>query len=216
MHDYRTFEDISIIHSGLSSCRCLIPEFKLAMNYKMHTEIIPWETLQNDSDRIQFSNSGTKLCKKNNSSWISPICSAKPIEKTTYIEMKINNLGEKPVDSVGKIIIGFSAGNTTRYLERKSMVLIRNDKTSSSIGTTYLYKSCDAGTGDVMGFMVDFEHDRILFYINTKLVAEGKLMPSKMQRIYMILWFHNKNCELEMGHFHSFRQLEQYNKTKSL
>jgi hypothetical protein len=208
-HSTHTFEDISILHSGRCSCKNFIQEFKLALNPQIHTEIIRWETTTLKG--VQLANNETNIKKTDDSTWIQPICSAKAIEKTTYFEVKILELGINPnssFDSVGKIIIGFTQ-TKKRYLDQDAMVVIRNDKTCHNIDVIQ-YGSCEAGTGDVLGFVVDFEHDRFLFYINTKLVAEGKLKPSKLEPIYFILWFHNENCELEMGHFFPYRMLERY------
>jgi hypothetical protein len=48
------------------------------------------------------------------------------------------------------------------------------------------YGSCSVLKGDIVGVVVDFEKDKILFYVNGKLHAVGTKKPSEMQPMYAV------------------------------
>jgi hypothetical protein len=64
--------------------------------------------------------------------------------------------------------------------------------------------------GDIVGVVVDFEKDKILFYVNGKLHAVGTKKPSEMQPMYAVTWIYYAECEIEMGDFISYNDLEPF------
>jgi hypothetical protein len=73
---------------------------------------------------------------------------------------------------------------------------------------TYV-KDNKAALGDIIGVVVDYAKEKILFYINGAFIGEGTRKPSQMQPMYAITWMYYEGCELEVGDFIPFRELEQ-------
>src|SRR3989338_11599684 len=96
-----SFEDISIVYSGSSTCHSFVKEFASLLRTRIRSEIISWTT---KSYKITLTANGTKIHKIDTNNWEHPIHSENPIEKTTYLEMKIICLGSNvEISSIGKI-----------------------------------------------------------------------------------------------------------------
>jgi hypothetical protein len=206
------YEDISIVYHGSQTCTSFINEFKEHLCLQMKTECFTWST---GDLKYDISNNGTKVVKTAATEWGKSINAVHPITGPTYFQLKIIYLSDNTISQAngGGLIVGISETQNSRMESRhsESVICIFNTHSGNDNNSVNVLKSCLAIADDVIGVVVDLKNDRVLFYINGKLVGYSTQKPSKMRQIFASVWIFYKNCELQAGDFIKYKDLEPFN-----
>ncbi len=205
------FSDISILCSDSIPSKTLMSGLSSVLRSSvMRTKIIQWETTSN---LYKFSNGGTKILKTKSIGWDPPIHSQFPITTSTYFQARINTLYPAANEnSSGGFHLGIANSNKTpedSHFDPKHAICLFNSQYPDD-AVVKRYGPCRASNGDIVGVVVDFIADKIIFYVNGKLAAVGVKPPSRMQPIYAVTWIYYGECEIEMGDFIKYTELEKH------
>ncbi len=200
-HKKRTFEDVAIVHDGITECDTFVPQLctMLRTQTNFYTPIT-WT----ENSKFVFTNNGAALTKIEHDGWDNVIHSTQPLTNPiSYFQMKVNHLSDTKVNG-GGLFFGVSKTNKVGYcdyFETSKCVCIYNDAASLGSSSVKLQRPCTTVAGDVIGVVVDTKLDFIKFYINGSLVATGNNKPSLLQPLYASAWTYYKNCHLTMGDY---------------
>jgi hypothetical protein len=110
------------------------------------------------------------------------------------------------------LFVGVSKTNEAKFSDYSlpdKTNCMHNGPNPTDRNTVIRFKSCEAWTGDVIGVVLDFGRDTILFYVNGELVAKGLSKPSDLTPVYVVAWIFFQGCELEFGDFIPYHTLER-------
>ncbi len=214
MQTCRTFEDVSIVHSGSVACSSLFTILsKQLRDVRVRSLLVNWIAREDAESNYVYSINPTRIIRTERDQWEYPLHSQQQLtDSVNYFQLKINFLSTSLGNYVGSgIFIGVSKNNNTtmfEYAQPEKTICMYNDQAKlDENSVTRIDQKCKAGTGDVIGVVVDFLKDNILFYINGHVAAVGKQKPSVMRPVYAVLWLYYNGCDIEVGEFIPYTNL---------
>jgi hypothetical protein len=205
----QTFEDLDLIHCGSEPCKSLFLRLKHRLSQPLFHTTIRWAAANSN---YQIFGDGVTLKKSRHGDWDHPNFSTTPITCSTYFQVKIKAHSPKNPIATGGLFVGVSKTNkipATAYTHPEHAICMFNAVSHRDGGVITYVKDNKATRGDIIGVVVDYAKEKILFYVNGAFIGEGTRKPSQMQPMYAITWMYYEGCELEVGDFIPFRELEQ-------